>query len=100
MTSSTRARNNNSIVVAYKNGAPVKLSDIASAVDSAENVKQAAWIEHDPGGGVEHSAAARQQHHQRGRPSEGAFEATAILAAGVGESANIDRSHRNHPGFR
>src|SRR6266851_3732119 len=32
----------NSIVVAYKNGAPVKLSDIASAVDSAENVKQAA----------------------------------------------------------
>jgi len=38
----------NSIVVAYKNGAPVKLSDIASAVDSAENVKQAAWMNTTP----------------------------------------------------
>ncbi len=32
-----------SIVVAYRNGAPVRLSDVAEAVDSAENVKQSAW---------------------------------------------------------
>ena len=38
----------NSIVVAYKNGAPVRLSDIATAVDSAENVKQAAWMNTTP----------------------------------------------------
>ena len=38
----------NSIVVAYKNGAPVRLSDVASAVDSAENVKQAAWMNTTP----------------------------------------------------
>jgi multidrug efflux pump len=29
--------------VAYKNGAPVRLSDVAEAVDDAENVQQAAW---------------------------------------------------------
>src|SRR5882724_3106151 len=36
------------IVVAYKNGAPVRLSDVASAVDSAENIKQAAWMNTTP----------------------------------------------------
>jgi len=38
----------NSIVVAYRNGAPVRLSDVATAVDSAENVKQAAWMNTTP----------------------------------------------------
>jgi multidrug efflux pump len=32
------------VIVAYKNGAPVLLKDIAKAVDSVENVSQAAWI--------------------------------------------------------
>ncbi|WP_317203151.1 efflux RND transporter permease subunit [Janthinobacterium sp.] len=31
------------LVVAYKNGAPVRLSDVAQVVDSAENVKLGAW---------------------------------------------------------
>jgi len=33
----------NAIVVAYKNGAPVRLSDVATVVDSAENTGLAAW---------------------------------------------------------
>ena len=36
------------LVVAYKNGAPVHLSDVATVVDSAENVKQAAWMNQTP----------------------------------------------------
>jgi multidrug efflux pump len=32
------------VIVAYRNGAPVRLSDVASVIDSAENVKQAAWM--------------------------------------------------------
>jgi len=32
------------LVVAYRNGAPVRLSDIADVIDDAENVKQAAWM--------------------------------------------------------
>ena len=36
------------IIVAYRNGAPVKLSDVANVIDSAENVKQAAWMNSVP----------------------------------------------------
>src|SRR5580704_6985008 len=38
----------NKIVVAYRNGAPVMLSDVAKAVDGAENEKQAAWMNSTP----------------------------------------------------
>jgi len=38
----------NSVIVAYRNGAPVRLTDVATAVDSAENVKQAAWANKQP----------------------------------------------------
>jgi multidrug efflux pump len=31
------------LIIAYKNGAPVRLSDVAQVVDSAENVKLGAW---------------------------------------------------------
>jgi multidrug efflux pump len=44
----TTSNQYNQVVVAYKDGAPVRLSDIASAVDSAENVKQAAWVNTTP----------------------------------------------------
>ncbi len=37
-----------SIVVAYRNGAPVMLSDVASVIEGAENVKQAAWMNNVP----------------------------------------------------
>jgi multidrug efflux pump len=36
------------IVVAYRNGAPVRLSDVASVVDGTENVRQAAWMNDKP----------------------------------------------------
>jgi multidrug efflux pump len=36
------------LIVAYRNGAPVQLSDVAVVVDGAENVKQAAWKDTTP----------------------------------------------------
>jgi multidrug efflux pump len=36
------------VVVAYRNGAPVILSDVANIIDGAENVKQAAWMNDTP----------------------------------------------------
>ncbi len=36
------------LVVAYRNGAPVRLSDIANVIDDAENVRQAAWMDSTP----------------------------------------------------
>src|SRR5216117_4041933 len=32
------------LVIAYRNGAPVRVSDVADVTDDAENVKQAAWM--------------------------------------------------------
>jgi multidrug efflux pump len=37
-----------SVVVAFRNGAPVMLSDVATAIDDVENVKQAAWMNNVP----------------------------------------------------
>jgi multidrug efflux pump len=36
------------LIVSYKNGAPVRLSDVAKVVDSAENVKLGAWANLKP----------------------------------------------------
>ena len=41
------------VVVAFKNGAPVMLKDVANVLDGAENVKQLAWMgEGGEGGGI------------------------------------------------
>jgi multidrug efflux pump len=36
------------LIIAYRNGAPVQLSDVADVIDSAENVRQAAWMNERP----------------------------------------------------
>src|SRR5450631_2572613 len=37
-----------SIIVAYRNGAPIYLTDVADVVDGAENVRLAAWMNETP----------------------------------------------------
>jgi len=36
------------LIIAYRNGAPVKLTDVAQVIDDAENVNQAAWKNDTP----------------------------------------------------
>jgi multidrug efflux pump len=36
------------IIIAYHNGAPVRLSDVATVIDGVENSKQAAWMNQTP----------------------------------------------------
>jgi multidrug efflux pump len=36
------------LIVAYRNGAPVKLTDVATVTDDTENVRQAAWMNDVP----------------------------------------------------
>src|SRR5947209_13809542 len=36
------------VIVAYKNGAPVRLQDVATVIDGAENTRQAAWMNTTP----------------------------------------------------
>jgi multidrug efflux pump len=42
------ARDYNNVIVAYRNNAPVRLSDVATAIDGPENVMQAAWVNTTP----------------------------------------------------
>src|SRR5579872_1348723 len=37
------------LIIAYSNGAPVRLSDVAHVTDGAENNRLAAWVNNDPG---------------------------------------------------
>ncbi|MBC7786256.1 MAG: MdtB/MuxB family multidrug efflux RND transporter permease subunit [Methylophilaceae bacterium] len=37
-----------SLVIAYRNGAPIRISDIANVVEDAENTQLAAWANRDP----------------------------------------------------
>lgn len=37
-----------SLIISYKNGRPIRLSDVADAVDDAENVRLAAWANETP----------------------------------------------------
>src|SRR5262250_1605233 len=36
------------LIIAYRNGAPVRVSDVASVTDGVENAKQAAWANQNP----------------------------------------------------
>ncbi len=36
------------LIVAYRNGSPVRLTDVASVIDGAENTKEAAWANLEP----------------------------------------------------
>src|SRR5262249_39497322 len=36
------------LIIAYKNGAPIRLTDVATVIDGAENSKQAAWANQQP----------------------------------------------------
>ncbi len=38
------AKDYNQVIVAYKNGAPVRLQDVANIIDGVENSRQAAWM--------------------------------------------------------
>ncbi|HEY6466566.1 MAG TPA: efflux RND transporter permease subunit [Candidatus Acidoferrales bacterium] len=37
-----------SIIIAYRNGAPVRVSDVAKVIDGTENTKLAAWVNDQP----------------------------------------------------
>ena len=63
----TSSQDTDRVIVAYRNGGPVRLSDVADVIDGVENTQAGGVDEPDAGGGPEHSAAARRQHHHRRR---------------------------------
>ena len=90
-------RSTRPLIIAYKNGAPVRLSDVATVVDGAENVKQAAWMNTTP-------AVILNIQRQPGaniisvvdRVKELLPQLQASLPAAV-KVHDPDRPHRHHP---
>ena len=63
------------LVVAYKDGAPVRVSDVADVVDGVEDTRQAAWMNTTPAVIVNVQRQPSAQHHRRRRPDQGAAAA-------------------------
>ena len=61
----TSADDYKNVVVAYSNGAPVFVKNVANVINGVENTKQAAWMNSDAGGHSQYPAPARRQHHHR-----------------------------------
>ena len=58
------------LIVAYRNGSPVRVSDIGRAIDSVENDKTAAWYVDKSGADPRHrprDPEAARREHRRGR---------------------------------
>ena len=56
------------VVVAYRNGAPVKLNEVARVIDSVENDKIATWFNDCARHRAGDPAPARRQHRRSGGP--------------------------------
>ena len=67
----------NDVVVAYKNGAPVRIRDIGVAVDGPENNQLTAWQNGQPRHPAADLQAARRQRHRRRAARQGAAAARA-----------------------
>ncbi|MCC6344964.1 MAG: efflux RND transporter permease subunit [Bryobacterales bacterium] len=81
------------LIIAFKNGAPIRLTDVATVADDVENVRQAAWkntvpavimnIQRQPGANIISVA---------GRVKSVLPQLTATLPAGVETSVLTDRT--------
>ena len=92
------------IIVAYKNGAPIRLGDIANVIDSVENDQLGAWVGNRNG---EQPAVLLDIQRQPGANIIQTVESVKATAAAtdrhitaVGPCRSAGRSHRNDPRLR
>ena len=87
------------IVIAYRNGAPVRLRMWRMSSMATENDQAGSVDESDAGGDREYPAAARRQHHQRGGPHQEAAAAVAGFPARGGQGADSHGPHDHDSSF-
>ncbi len=86
-----------SLILAWKNGAPVRLGDVADIVDGAENSKLAAWANRTP------AIVLNIQRQPGANVIDTVKRIKALLPQlqaglpGSVEDAIADRPHRDHP---
>jgi multidrug efflux pump len=89
------------LIVAYKNGAPVRLIDVARVVESAENNRLGAWAgskgELQAGDHPQRPAPAGRERHRHGRRDQAPAARPAGVAAGEPQGRGAGRPHQGHP---
>ena len=61
----------NNVIIAYRNGAPVRVKDVGKAIDSVQNARTGAWYFDHQGRGSGDPAPSRRQHDRAGRHDQG-----------------------------
>ena len=87
------------LVVAYRNGAPVKLTDVATVDGRCREHPPGRLDEQRAGRDHEHPAAAGRQHHLGGGPHQDLAAAAHLHAAQIGPGEYSDRPHHHHSRF-
>jgi multidrug efflux pump subunit AcrB len=82
-----RADGYRNLVIAYRNGAPVLLRDVATAIDGAQDARRYSQC----------AAPARRQRHLGGRHHQKAAAAIDRDAAAGGRCHGAERPHGHHP---
>ena len=89
------------LVVAYRNGAPVRLEELGDVIDSVEDDKTASWFytQQRPAARhhARHPAPARHQHHRRDRRRQEPAAGVPAGAAALGPHGHPVRPVRDHP---
>ena len=85
------------LVVAYRNGAAVRLSDVADVQDSVENLRNAGLSQRQARGAGHPVPPARRQHHRHRRQREGGDPATDGGDAARHGPADRQRPHHDDP---
>jgi multidrug efflux pump len=86
-----------SIIIAYRNGAPVLLRDVADVVDGLENNRVGGFYQGMPADRGRHPAPARRQRDRDGAAHQERAAETAALDADRRHAHRGARCHREHP---
>ena len=81
------------IIVAYRNGAPVRLSEVATVSGRRRKHQAGCLDERSARRNHKHSAAAGRQYDRRGRSHKGPLTATPGLFTAVGRDLHTDGPH-------
>ena len=86
----------NDVIIAYRNGAPLRVRDIGRAVSGPEDAKKAAWASRQARRVPRRLQAAGRQRHRDRRSHQGRAAAPAGGHAAVAARRYPERPHADH----
>ena len=87
----------NDYILAYRNGAPIRVRDVGRAVVAAEDTTLAGWLGTHRAVLLSHPAPARRERDRDGRPDQKGAAAAPGIAAALDQGRHRVRPHADHP---